>query len=80
VVVAVSGENKPFFFVFYDETNFLDGPTLEELPDLINKINQDYSLGIADALNLDGGTASLFFSGRINLNEAAKVGSVFCIR
>jgi len=79
VVVAVTGENKPVFFVFYDETNFLEGPTLEELPDLIDRINQNYSLGIADALNLDGGTASLFFSNRINLNEVAKVGSVFCI-
>lgn len=80
VVVAVTGENKPLFLVFYSIKNFIEGPTLDELPVLIEKINADLKLGIADALNLDGGTASAFYSERISLTELVKIGSVLCVK
>ncbi|BCX14940.1 MAG: hypothetical protein KatS3mg088_623 [Patescibacteria group bacterium] len=80
VVVAVTGENKVVFLVFWGINNLLEGPTLEELPALIEKITNDFNLGIADAINLDGGTASLFYSDKTTLSEISKVGSIFCTR
>jgi uncharacterized protein YigE (DUF2233 family) len=78
VVVAVTSENKPLFIVFYSPSNFLEGPKLDELPLLIEKINSSSYLSIADALNLDGGTASAFYSDNFGLGEVSKVGSFFC--
>ena len=80
VVVAVTGENKPLFLVFYSINNFIEGPTLDELPVLIEKINADLKLGIADALNLDGGNASAFYSDNLMVSETTRVGSFFCVK
>lgn len=80
VLVGVTGDNTPVFLVFWSEKNFFGGPALEELPYLIEKINKDFNLNIADALNLDGGTASVFYGDAINLSEASKINSFFCIR
>lgn len=80
VVVGVTGDNNPVFLVFWSENNSFGGPALEELPYLIEAANESFDLNIADALNLDGGTASIFYGESVNLTEANKVGSFFCVR
>ncbi len=80
VVVGVTGENKPVFLVFWSQDNFLKGPSLEEVPYLIEEINKGFDLNIADAVNLDGGTASFFYNYNLKLGEVKPVANFFCIR
>lgn len=79
-VVAVTGENKLIFLHITGTNNSYDGPTLEELPTLIENLNSEYKLGIADALNLDGGAASLYISGDTRIKEISLPGAYFCER
>ncbi len=80
IVLGVTGENKPIFLAFWSQENFLKGPTLEEISYLIEKINREFGLNIADAMNLDGGTASFFFGNELVLGEVNLVASFFCVK
>lgn len=79
VVAGVTGENKLIFLVFYDNNQYYSGPYLNDLPDLVDKTGKSLDLNIADAINLDGGSASAFISDDIKLTELTPVGSFFCI-
>jgi uncharacterized protein YigE (DUF2233 family) len=80
VVLGVTGDNKPIFFVFWSFDNFFKGPSLEDLPHIIEYINNNFNLNIADAINLDGGTASSFYGPHVILKEVSKVGGFFCLK
>ncbi|OGM33041.1 hypothetical protein A2803_02905 [Candidatus Woesebacteria bacterium RIFCSPHIGHO2_01_FULL_44_21] len=80
VIAAVSGENELIFMVFYTQDSAFSGPLLAELPEGVAKLNVEENLGIADAINLDGGSASAFAIPGFSLTEASPVGSFFCAR
>lgn len=80
VVGAVSGNNELYFMVFYDANSAFKGPLLSQAPGLINEINNKLNLNIADAINLDGGTASVFVDEDVALSELSPVGSFWCIK
>lgn len=80
VIVGVTGDNQPVFLVFWSQDNFLRGPLLEELPYLIEEINKNFDLNIADAINLDGGSASAFYGDSLALGETSLLRSFFCLR
>lgn len=80
IVVGVTGNNKIIFMVFYDSSSVYKGPYLSKLPDLIEEFEKATGIVLADALNLDGGAASSFYSDDINLPEATFTGNFFCIK
>ena len=53
--------------------------TVTNLPNILMEINTDQKLGITDALNLDGGSAS-FLKGKIIHRRINNCRRVFCIR
>lgn len=77
-VAAVTGENELVFIHFTGTNNSYYGPTLTELPALIDKLNRDSHLNIADALNLDGGSASVYIKRDIRIKEINFPGAYFC--
>jgi len=79
LIVATTGDNQTIFIVFYNPDSVYVGPSLVDLPDLLKQFEEDKNIKIADAMNLDGGTASVFNNGDINLPEATLSGSFFCI-
>ncbi len=79
VVAAITGDNKLLFLVFFNSNSFFSGPLLAELPMEVKKYSDEHDLNIADAINLDGGSASAFLSNNIQLSELSPVGSFFCI-
>lgn len=79
VVVATTRDGSVVFLAVYDKNSVFEGPPLSELPNLLKNINQNTSLDIVDALNLDGGAHSAFLSGSLNLVELARIGSYFCV-
>lgn len=79
VVAAVTGENRIYFIVFYDKGSEFSGPRLTDLPRTLEVFQKKAGITIADAINLDGGTASTFIVENVTLSEATPVGSFFCL-
>ena len=80
IAVAINREGNIFFIAVYNRESNLQGPLLSELPEFVKiageKINENFEI----ALNLDGGSASAFYSENISLSELSAVGSSFCIK
>jgi len=79
VIAAINGDNELYFFVFYNPNSSFGGPLLGDLPALVNEINNKLDLNIADAINLDGGSASVFNNADVTLSELSPVGSYWCV-
>jgi uncharacterized protein YigE (DUF2233 family) len=80
MAVARSADNRLIFLTVYSEQAVFEGPNLADLPDIIMSISNQEHLSITDALNLDGGSASAFYSGETRLSELTPVGSLFCVK
>src|SRR4030067_3128903 len=77
VISAITGNNELYFLVIYDKNSSFSGPKLTDLPNILSEVEKSLSLDLADAINLDGGTASVFISPEIKLSELTSVGSFF---
>jgi len=80
VVVGITGNNETVFVVIYDTTSVFLGPRLEDLPRALEIFEDTSEVDLADAMNLDGGTASAFISQDLALRELSHIGSYFCIK
>lgn len=78
IVVAITNDGKLIFLSFYKSDNVYEGPLLADLPTHLQKFEKLSDINISYAINLDGGSASVFISDRINLGELTNVGSFFC--
>lgn len=75
VLIANTSNNEWYFLVITHRENAYDGPLLSEIPSLLAKLPQN----VTEALNLDGGTASAFYSeDGARFGELTMVGSFFC--
>ncbi len=75
VLVARTQNNTWYFLAITEKDNSFNGPLLAAVPDILGKL----PLGISEALNLDGGSASAFYSARgARLGELTPIGSFFC--
>jgi uncharacterized protein YigE (DUF2233 family) len=79
IVTAVTGDNTLVFYVLYNDKQYFSGPSLTDLPGILKAIEKDSGIDIADAINMDGGTASTFISSDIKLLELTPVGSFICV-
>jgi uncharacterized protein YigE (DUF2233 family) len=80
VVVGVTGRNESVFIVIYDPASVFLGPKLEQLPLALEEFEKNSGIDLADAMNLDGGSASSFISQDVTLLELSPIGSYFCIK
>ena len=80
IVVATTTNNEVIFLVVYYQASPLLGPTLVELPEILENIKKNTSLEFKDALNLDGGTHSAYLTDFLSLTEVARFGSFFCVK
>jgi hypothetical protein len=80
MIAAVTGGNELLLMTVYSLESAFSGPMLGQLPEIISKLEEEENLNIADAINLDGGSASAFISDDFSLSEASPVGSFFCAR
>ena len=79
-IVATTGENNTVFIVIYDAGSQFNGPLLADLPEVLGVFQSEADIVLADALNLDGGTASAFYTPEVGLSELSPIGGYFCIR
>jgi uncharacterized protein YigE (DUF2233 family) len=80
MIVGKTADDRFVFLTVYPADSVYSGPTLSELPSVVASISKKENLGIADAVNLDGGSASAFYNGETSLSELTPVGSIFCIK
>ncbi len=80
LVAAVTGDNELIFIVFYDSDARFSGPLLADLPQLLGEFENKTQINIADAINMDGGSASAFITDEVSLTEISPIGSFFCLK
>lgn len=80
IVVAITQDNDVYFLAFYNNEAAFQGPLLAQLPKAVKIFQEKTKIKLWEALNLDGGTASAFYSESVSLSEIASVGSYFCIK
>lgn len=78
--VLVTPNNDVYFASAYDKDSELQGPYLQDLPEVIAEFASKAKIEIESALNLDGGSASAFFNGETMLQEISPVGGIFCVK
>lgn len=80
IVVALNSEGQVLFLAVYDKENIRRGPKLAELPEVLLDIQKNFDLKVVSALNLDGGTHSVFLTDIAKLPETSVFGSFFCVK
>jgi len=80
VVAATNKSGDVLFIVIYSKDSLYQGPFLEQLPEVLMTLSNQINLKITDALNLDGGTHSAFYSDEVKLKELSLIGGYFCIK
>jgi len=78
-VIAVTDDDNVLFISIFHEKNESNGPLLAEMPSLVMKIARQMQIPLVSALNLDGGSASTYYSDGIFLTPTTPVGSLFCV-
>jgi len=78
VVAGITESGNIIFLIFYDRDSVFTGPKLENMPNAVIDTSSKIGLPIVDAINLDGGSASAFFSPDTSLSELTFIGSYFC--
>lgn len=78
--MVAAKNDELIFLTVYDRDSVFDGPLLEDLPEIIKAISEKERLDISEAINLDGGSASVFYNEETSLSELTPVGSIFCLK
>lgn len=80
VAVFVTDNGNLFFAVLFKEEDNISGPMLSDLPFALSEIARLNKFNINSAINLDGGSASVFQTEEISLTEVKLVGGFFCVK
>ncbi|OGM28889.1 hypothetical protein A2801_02925 [Candidatus Woesebacteria bacterium RIFCSPHIGHO2_01_FULL_41_10] len=79
----ITGSNNLYLGIILDTDSSFSGPLLAKLPALLNIIASEHQIEIADAINLDGGTASgLFYTSEDKgelVTELSTIGTFICV-
>ena len=78
-VFGTLSDNSIFFLSIFDNNSVYLGPKLQNLPKMLDEISLKENWQIIDAINLDGGTASLYKDQENSLSEFKSVRSIFCL-
>ena len=77
-VIALLVNDELIFMTVVGQDSELSGPYLSDLPGLVEAIAGKNGWQVSQAINLDGGTASAFYTDKVYLEELNPVGSIFC--
>jgi uncharacterized protein YigE (DUF2233 family) len=80
MIAGTLRDDRVVFITIFNPESVFDGPLLADTPDLLGKIQKQESLTLTNAVNLDGGSASVFYSPERTLKELTPVGALLCIK
>lgn len=80
VLAGLSRKGLLTFVIIYTKNNTISGPSFQEIPGVMNKMEKDLPIDFVDLINLDGGSHSFFITSEIKIPEISKSGGFFCIK
>lgn len=80
ILAITDKDSNIFFVVLYDPENIYNGPPLSEIHDMVMELEKNLHTTFESVINLDGGSASVFYTKAFKLPEVRTIGSYFCIR
>lgn len=78
MLFGIDKSENIYFLVIYNPDSVFYGPRLADLPEIIKIFEENSGIDFVDMLNLDGGSASLYYTTDLKLKELSPVGSYFC--
>ena len=79
LIAAQTGDNNLIFLVIVGQESLFTGPLLAQTPAIVMTIAEKIGENFIAALNLDGGSASAFYTPDIHIEEFTWIGSYFCL-
>jgi len=79
MIAGILQNDSSIFMTIYDPLSPLRGPYLNNLPTIMEMISRQINMKLISAINLDGGTASAFYSNNKGVWEINPAGSILCI-
>ena len=79
IIAATTNQGLLVFIALFSEDNPYQGPLLAHVPSILMKLEERQNFTFVNAVNLDGGSASTFFSQDLFLQELTPIGSFLCI-
>lgn len=80
MVLAINDHEQVLFITIYDPVSGYLGPKLADVPEILKSFANKKDIAIVDAMNLDGGSASAFYTIGVALGEITHIGSYLCAR
>lgn len=80
IAVGIDTEKALHFYAVTQQGNDFTGPRLEDLPFILEQINNQEQRAVETVVNLDGGNHSTFQTDLVTIQEFSPVGGIFCIR
>lgn len=80
VVLTLNKNSEVYFLAIFNKESVFEGPLLAELPQIIKGLEGKMGVKFLDAINLDGGSASAFYSDFLSLPELSPIGGYFCLK
>lgn len=77
---AITQDDRLIFFTITEKDSDHTGPLLKDMPTIAQLVSQSLNLTFTEAINLDGGSASSFYTQEFHLKEANPIGSAFCLK
>lgn len=78
MVMATTPQNQAIFIAIIGSQASFEGPKLASVASVLQAIAQQENITIQNAVNLDGGTASVLFTDQNKLKELQPVGTFLC--
>ncbi len=79
IIAAQTKDGSLLFMVITSPDSLFLGPLLADTPKIVIAIASQLKTPIIHALNLDGGSASVFYNQKVHIKEFSPVGSFFCL-
>jgi len=80
LVAGITKEKKLILLMVVSGDSLFAGPSLTDLPRVLESAGKVIGQEFETAINLDGGTASSFLSTKVSLKELKPIGSYLCVK
>lgn len=80
IVAATTSDTQVLFLAIHRDGSELQGPYLTQVPNILSSFENETGININNAINLDGGSASVFITDSVYLPEVTQIGSYFCAK
>ena len=80
LIALQTTNNRLIFLAITGQDSLFTGPLLADTPSLLTAILSQINQPAQTAINLDGGSASTFYTPDFHLEEFSPIGSFFCVK